>query len=289
MTTNPSARRSSDTTVGAPVPGTTSPIDGSSRRTADRAPSHESVRRAISILELFSVETEDLSVGEISARLGMDKSVVSRIAATLRESALLERDPSSGRLRIGVGAFQLGTLYSNQHAIHRLALPLLGHLAAETRESAYVGILDRNQMLVVTGVESPQSLRVIMRVGERRHLHATASGKILLAFSTDTIVDSVLATEGLPALTPATITDEASLREELATVRAAGLAWNASESTPGAGAAAAPVFGADGRIAAAVLVVYPLAVDRQDRTALATHVRRTAAALTTAMNESEEP
>lgn len=239
------------------------------------------------LLHAFSHEESELSVGDLSRRLRFHKSIVSRLVANLREWRLIEQDPATRRVRIGIGAFQLGALYVNRQPLYRLALPHLGVLVERTRHSSHVAVLDGLQLLVVASVESPQALRVILRVGERRYLHATATGKLFLAFGAKGLLDTVLRDVGLAELTPRTITSEAELREELARVERRGTAWNVEESTRGAGAVAAPIFDAGGEIRAAVCTVFPLSIVDEDELAqIAKCVEETADAISTAMGGS---
>lgn len=230
--------------------------------------------RAMRILHAFSTEETELSVSDISRRLGIHKSIVSRMVASLRMWRLLEQDPATKRVRIGPGAFQLGTLFINREPLYRVALPQLGVLVSQTRHSAHIAVLDKPQLLVVASVESPQALRVILRVGGRRYLHATAAGKVLLAYSRAGLLDDVIGAVGLPPLTQHTVTSRAVLERELLAIRSEGIAWNHEESTRGAGAVAAPVFSAQAEIAAALCTVFPLSlVDAKELTEIGENVR----------------
>jgi DNA-binding IclR family transcriptional regulator len=233
--------------------------------------------RAMRILHAFSTEEAELSVSDLSRRLGIHKSIVSRMVASLRSWRLLEQDPDSKRVRIGPGAFQLGTLFINRDPLYRVAIPQLGALVSQTRHSAHIAVLDKPNLLVVASVESPQALRVILRVGERRHLHATAAGKVLLAYGRVGLLDDVVAAVGLPPLTVETITSRVVLEQQLLTIRKDGVAWNCEESTRGAGAVAAPIFSAEAGIAAALCTVFPLSVvDASELTEIGENVREAA-------------
>jgi DNA-binding IclR family transcriptional regulator len=236
------------------------------------------------ILHAFSNTEPELAIGELSARLKMHKSIVSRLVTTLCEWRMLERDPMTKRVRLGVGVLQLGMQMANQNPLHRYALPLLGSLVERTRHTAHVSMRDRHEMLVVASVLSPDALRVTLQLGDRRPLHAAAAGKIFLAYLPDRTRELIIAETGLPALTGETITSRKELETHLATVRRNGLAWNNGESAIGVGGVAAPVFVADGSVIGAVSSVFPLNIVRTtDRTTLANHVRRTARELSMAL------
>ncbi len=223
---------------------------------------------------------DEVSVGELSRRLRWPKSVVSRLVSSLREWRMLEQNPLTKRVGIGIGAFQIGTHFLDRHPLHRLALPYVGALVERTRHSAHVAVLDEPRLIVVASVESPQALRVILKTGEGRFLHATASGKVLLAYGRKGLVEAVIRAVGLPALTPRTITSVARLERELAAVRRLGVATNVEESTRGAGAVAAPIFAADGTITAALCVVFPTSVvDKRELKRITECVRESASAV----------
>src|SRR5690606_33390075 len=115
-------------------------------------------------------ETPELSISELSQRLGLHKSDVSRLVASLCEWRMIEKDPFTRRLRVGEGAYRIGSLYSQNDDIARVAKPHMNALVVETGHSAHVTVLDGDRVLVVATVESPSALRVIMRLGEHRHL-----------------------------------------------------------------------------------------------------------------------
>lgn len=248
----------------------------------------KTVAKAMQILHAFSSAEPELSIGELSARLKMHKSIVSRLVTSLCEWRMLERDPATKRVRLGMGALQLGMQVANQNPLHRLALPMLGSLVERTRHTAHVSTRDHHEMLVVASVLSPDALRVTLQLGDRRPLHAAAAGKIFLAYLPDAQRDLIVAETGLPALTSETITTAKELHASLATVRRAGVAWNNGESALGVGAVAAPVFAADGFVTGAVSSVFPLnLVKGADRSSLAEHVRKTAQELSMALGWTE--
>ncbi len=236
--------------------------------------SRKTVDKAFRVLHAFTAQEPELTVGELSERLCLHKSVVSRLVSALRDWRMLEKDPGTQKLRIGEGAFRIGSLYSARNNLVALAKPHLERLVAETEQSSHVSVLDGQRMLVVATVESPKALRVIMRLGEHRSLHSTAGGKLFLALS-DGLLEAVLANprETYTARTRAT---RAQVTSALRRVRQESLAWNRGESSVGAGAVAAPIFDRTGQMIAALSTVYPLnVVDAGARAAIG---RATAAA-----------
>ncbi|MCC6535235.1 MAG: IclR family transcriptional regulator [Burkholderiales bacterium] len=238
----------------------------------------KTVTKAMQILHVFAEDETQVSLATISERLGMHKSVASRLVSCLCEWRMLERDPDSKRIRLGMGAWQLGMRVANQNIYQRLALPILGHLAETTRHSAYASVLDGAEMLVVAAVPSPDALRVILQLGDRRPLHATAGGKVLLAHMPAAQRQAILEKRGLPALTRATLTSAKALEAQLAAIRRSGIAWNEGESAIGVGGAAAGVFNADGGIVGTISSVFPQNVVAPAQRATLAHAVRAAAA-----------
>ena len=232
------------------------------------------------ILHCFSNNEPELTLTAIAERLDMHKSIASRLVTSLCDWRMLERDPLTKRIRLGMGAWQLGMLVSNQNALVRAALPVLTDLAERTRHSAHVAILERDEMFVVATVQSPEALRVTLQVGDRRPLHATAAGKLMLAFMSEEQRAQALPKGSLQRLTRATITSMAELEASLTLVRRAAVAWNEGESATGVGGVAAGVFNVAGSMIATVSSVFPQTlVAQSQKSALANEVRKSAEAL----------
>ncbi len=233
----------------------------------------KTVKRAIEVLNCFSHQEPELSVGELSRRLGVHKSIISRLVAALRSKRILDQNPVTKRISIGVGTFRLGALFIKRLPLEQAASPHLSNLVERMQHSCHVAILDAHRLLIVASAETRQALRVILRTGEHRYLHATAGGKLLLAYHAPFLLEEVMATTGLPAVTNKTVTSLAKLRRDLITIRQNGIAWNFEESTRGAGACAAPIFDSQGLVIGAITAVYPLsAVNKNDFAAIGTKI-----------------
>jgi DNA-binding IclR family transcriptional regulator len=243
----------------------------------------KTVERALSLLECFSEDEPSLSVGDLARRLGVHKSMVSRLVATLKTRRLVEQDPVTRNISIGGGALRLGSLYLQRVPLQAVAAPFVAELVKATNHSGHVGIRDGLRFLIVHSAESPAAVRVILRTGEERFLHATAGGKCYLAFSPDAY-RAAMEEVGLPSLTGKTVTQKAKLDAELETVRKTGVAWNLEESHNGVGAVAAPVFDARGAVIGTVSLVFPVGtVGTAERGRLAKEVKKATDAISVAM------
>ncbi|MBK8050389.1 MAG: IclR family transcriptional regulator [Anaerolineales bacterium] len=123
-------------------------------------------------------------------------------------------------------------------------------------ESCDIGIVDRNEVLIVEVVRSPHGHALATALWKRLPIHATASGKLLLAHLPSAEVNEVLA-QPLPAFTPHTITDPSELRQQLALIRRQGYAMDNEEFEMGVRGVSAPIWGIDGRLVAALGVPGP--------------------------------
>src|SRR6266540_2445805 len=213
-----------------------------------------SVRNAARLLkELGSAEGE-LGVSELSRRLGLGKSTVHRLLATLTGERILEHNPATGTYRLGLVVYELGARVSMHRVLHDAATTVIEELRNATNETIQVAVLDGREVVYVERLESPHTLRLFGRIGHRMPAHSTSTGKVLLAFLPEERLDVLLKDWPLEPLTPQTITGQRQLREELARVRARGWAENLGESVagvprdiprrpPGRGAGPGPVPG----------------------------------------------
>jgi DNA-binding IclR family transcriptional regulator len=223
------------------------------------------VERALAILRAFDADHPELGVSELARRLNLSKSIVMRLVATLRDGGFLERDRRSDKYRVGLAAFEVGSLYALRVSMVEAAEPLLRQLAEQLGLSAYLSTLSDGRVVYVLVVEGTGPIRVGPRIGSSVPAHTTAAGKALLAHLPPDELAHVLTTCELVAETPASITSREVLLDELRQVRAQGYAVNRGEHLAGVGAVGAPIFEPGGRALAAVAVAYPLYLVPQEQ------------------------
>lgn len=144
---------------------------------------NQSVARAVRILDAFARAAGDMELGitELSDETGLAKSVISRVVAPLVAGGYLEQNPRTRRYRIGLRTFELGLRYLRRPGAREAALVLLDDLVRETGYTAYLGVLDGEQCVVLAAVEGNHRLRVVVSAGERAPAHVTAMGKAIMA------------------------------------------------------------------------------------------------------------
>lgn len=226
-----------------------------------------SVARAVEVLDALAGSVAGLGVNEVARRLGVNASTASRLLATLQEAGLVARAPDGGPYRLGLKILTWSDRVLEQLDVRTLARPLLARLVEETGETATLSLPGEAEAVTVDFVPSPSSVVSMARVGRPSVPHATAAGKVMLAFRDGAGAEGQggagaeargrAGAGPLPAFTPRTITDPDALAAELAAVRDRGWAEAVGEREPDLAALAAPVFGRDGGLAAILGVQGP--------------------------------
>lgn len=215
----------------------------------------QSVDRALSILEILA-RRRDAGVTDIGKELGVHKSTAFRLLAVLESRGFVEQSEDRGSYRLGFGLVRLAGTITAQLDLTRQSRPACEQLAADLGETVNIALLDQGRAINVTQVRGAAAIASHNWVGQQTPLHATSSGKVLLAYAPAGVRASVLAAS-LERFTPSTITDAAALEDTLARTRASGWASTEEEYEVGLNAVAAPVRGADGSVVAALSVSGP--------------------------------
>ncbi len=193
------------------------------------------------------------SLGEIATAAGLPTSSAFRYLTTLERRGYVERDPADGSYRLGLAFLPL----RNRHldVLARIARPLLAELRDRFQETANLGVLDGNRLMYLEILESPLTMRLAARRGDRDPIHSTALGKAVASRLTEDEVRRIIAVEGLPQLTNRTITSPDDFLRELQRVRTRGFALDNGENEEGARCVAVAL--SDSRVPAAISVSAP--------------------------------
>lgn len=238
-----------------------------------------SVAMSIRLLKAFSEDETEFGISALAKRLGVAKSTVHRLAATLLSEGLLEQDPVSGKYRLGIALFRLGTLVRRRLNVSNEARPYLFELRERTNETVHLAILDGRETMYVYDLESTQAVRLRSNLGVRKPAYCTAEGQAILAFKPAAVVEQLIAA-GLVARTPATVIAPAAFRDGLAQVRQRGYAIEDEESEVGLRCIAAPIRNDSGEVVAAIGVAGPVSrLSKKTVAAFIPHVVATADAI----------
>lgn len=210
----------------------------------------QSVDRAIGVLEILA-RSGPATVTEIAGELGVHRSTAFRLLAVLEGRGLVEQLEERGRYQLGFGIIRLAGATTARLDLVRESRPVCERLAAELGETVNVAILDADAAVNVDQVRGPAAVTSYNWVGQRTPLHATSSGKVLLAHQ-PAARQAQLLDAPLERFTPNTLTDPARLRAQLAEAVERGYAFTVEELELGLNAVAAPIRMHDGSVVGAV-------------------------------------
>ena len=223
-------------------------------RTGSPATRHvAAVERAVAVLGVLA-EAGELGTNEVARRTGLNASTASRQLATLAAAGLVAHVEETGRYRLGPRLVELGNAALAGLDVRELARPHLRALAAATGETATLSIPGDPDATTIDFVQSNASVQSVARLGRRSVAHATATGKVALAFG-----EVALPPGSLRAYTDRTITNRDALAAEIELVRQRGFAEAFGEREDDLNAVAAPVLGSRGELVAVIGVQGPAA------------------------------
>ncbi|CAM5598208.1 IclR family transcriptional regulator OS=Streptomyces aurantiogriseus OX=66870 GN=GCM10010251_28850 PE=4 SV=1 [Streptomyces aurantiogriseus] len=216
----------------------------------------QSVDRAISVLEILAQRGE-AGVSEVAAEIDVHKSTAFRLLGALEARGLVEQAGERGKYRLGFGIVRLAGAVTGRIDITQQGRPVCERLAEEIGETVNIAVMQEHYAINLYQVRGPGAVTAHNWVGQLTPLHATSSGKILLAHLPADERAALLTEAGLKKITPHTITSKAKLEKHLAEAREAGYAWTLEELEVGLHAMAAPILDRDGEVIAAVTASGP--------------------------------
>jgi IclR family acetate operon transcriptional repressor len=199
------------------------------------------VHRVCDILDLIQENPEAFSLTQVAEVTAFPKSSAFRYLATLEERRYVQRDPITGMYRIGPAFLPLQSQQLN--VLADLTRPHLQRLRDRFGETLNLGMLDGNLVSYVEIVESPKSVRLAARLGDRDLLHCTALGKAIASTLPAERVEAILAAEGMPKRTETTITDLQRFATELSLTRERGYSVDDCEYEDEGRCVAVPLIG----------------------------------------------
>jgi DNA-binding IclR family transcriptional regulator len=201
------------------------------------------------------------------ARTGLPRTTVHELVTTLTQRSYLAPVPAQPhRYRLGVRAFQLGSVYAERLDLAREGAHIAREVAEACDETVHLAVLDGAGVVYIAKVDSTHSVRMVSAVGRRLPAHCTAVGKMLLSgLSPEALAELFPKSRPLEAMTAKSITSLARLERELAQIRRRGIAVESCESNQDVACVAAPVYDHDGRMVAAMSISVPISRWSQER------------------------
>ncbi len=241
--------------------------------------------RGMQILDAFSGDRHHLSLTEVAAGAGLDKSTAFRLVYTLEQLGYLERDPQTKLYRPSLRLLRFGFAALNSLELVQIAQPLLKALSARCGETTNMSVRDGGEIVYVARNRTQGILNVGLEVGSRLPVWCTSMGKAQLVDLSPAELRSLLGERPFTGMGPNAAAGLDALLLDLDGVRQRGYAVNDEELAAGVRSVAAPVRDAGGAIVAAINISVPGArVAREELdTRLAPMVRETAQQISQAL------
>ncbi|MBO0754390.1 MAG: IclR family transcriptional regulator [Bradyrhizobiaceae bacterium] len=218
---------------------------------ADRS-AIKSLRKAMALLNVIAEADRPLTIAAAAMTAGISRPTAYRVIQTLVGAGFVEQDGQDGRLSIGFAVLPLASSLLDRNRMRLEALSHLHALAQKSGERANLGMLYRDRVLYIAGVEKPVLPTIYSRFGKNAPAHCSSLGKAILAFLPEKEVSALLARTSLARFTPTTITSRPAFLKELSEIRKRGYATDRAEHLAGSFCLAAPIFGSNNRAIGAI-------------------------------------
>ena len=216
-----------------------------------------SVLRAAMILESFNFNKSTYTNSELSKKLGLSKSMVTRLLCSLEKAGFIERDSKTKEFRLTHRLFRIGNVYISQIDFHKEAMPLLLELSTLSKETVHLAILNQFRVFYLDKVDSFQSIRMASRSGNTAPSYCTGVGKVLLANLNEYQIENFFRSIELIRYTPNTICNPEELKLHLKRIRGQGFAIDDSEHEVDIKCVAAPIRDKNSEVIAAISIAGP--------------------------------
>lgn len=232
------------------------------------AESSKTVKNALSLLSCFSRSQPVLTASELARQLKLARTNVIRLLVTLEASGFIEKHPEGSGYRIGLRAFEIGTLFLAANPLSHLLRRALDEIVERTQCTAYFAIINKADIVILNYREGTLPIRFIWQIGDRLPLHTTALGKAMLAHMTTAEIDEYLgSSKTLRVLTEKSICDRDALDDDIENTRQRGWGLAREESHAGLTAVGSAILDESGHPIAAISIScldYPPDLTRLD-------------------------
>jgi len=215
------------------------------------------VEKAISLLDLFTVDTPELGLSDLARSAGFDKATTRRLLVALAHRGLIEQDATTRHYRLGAGLSRLARIREAHFPFLQIASPIVRALAALTGETVHLSEMSAQGLATVHVEESAKANRVGVSVGSVLPLHGTASGIVFLAFSRPEFAKAYFK-KPLSAFTRHTLTDRTKLQDAVAAAAKRGYSQGEQGYEEGVSSVATAILGTDGYAIGTIAVASPL-------------------------------
>ena len=227
----------------------------------------QTIERVMLILDVLSKNSKGISLGDLAAAVNLPKGTAHRLLSSLSYFDVVRQEPETRKYSLGFRLVELANILLEQIDIRKEAEPFLLDLSLKAKETVYLVILDRTEVVYIDRIEPNDpdlGLKAMSKVGQRNAANSCSVGKVLLAYLPEQILEETLKKMPFIPKTENTITDPMQLKEHLRGVRNRGFAIDDEESEKGIRCVAAPIFKERGQAIAAISISGPaIRVTRQ--------------------------
>jgi DNA-binding IclR family transcriptional regulator len=253
-------------------------------RLTKETPSIQSLDRGLMILEAVGKSTTPVSLGQLTAMLGIDRSSVFRLANTLKRRGFLANPAAGKEYVLGTSVWRLSRQYDWSGMLAAIAHDHLQALASATGETAHLAVREGRKALFVDHAATSQVIAISGQTGELVPLYCTSHGKALLADFDETGLKQLFGSKPLTRYTKHTLITVADLAKACSEIRSRGYASDNSEYMEGVRCVASPIRDKDGFVIASIGISAPTTRFPTERQAeLATQVKDIAAQISGSM------
>lgn len=213
----------------------------------------KSVAKALTIINYMSKKSENVSLKQITEDLGLPKSTLAGLLKTLEQYNFVNK-LENNKYELGIYLFELGTQVRKKINLDRIAKSHLEKLADEIKETVNLGILDKDEVLLLDKYIPSTGFQIGAQIGTRIEAHCIALGKVLLSDLTEQEINEIYEDRILTKKTKNTITNLGELKEELKIIKEQGYAVDNEELLEDMRCIAAPIYNNIGDIVAAVSI-----------------------------------
>jgi IclR family transcriptional regulator, KDG regulon repressor len=216
-----------------------------------------SILRACKILKSFSGDKAHFKISDLARQLHLDRSTTYRILLSLERAGFVEKNKEAGTYSLGLAAFEIGNAYLLQTDLIRVSKPVMEDLASKAQETVHLAVLSDIEIVYVDKVDSPRTLGVMSKLGQRGPLHCTSLGKALLAFQPEDEQTRIIQKIRMTPFTSRTITSKQKLIEELRVIKKQGYALDRREIEEDVECIGAPILNYLGNVIAGLSISGP--------------------------------
>jgi DNA-binding IclR family transcriptional regulator len=220
----------------------------------------QTIERVSTILDVLAKSSKGISLGALSEKVQLPKGTTHRLLSSLMYFDFVRQNPETRNYSLGFKLVELGSSLLDQINLRKEAEPFLTALSQRTKETGYLAILDRTEVVYIEKIEAEDDsigLRASSKVGQRNAANSCSLGKVLLAQLPEEELNDLIEEMGFVQKTENTITDPLQLKDHLKVVRARGYAVDDEESERGIRCVAAPIRNEIGLTVAAVSISGP--------------------------------